>query len=80
MKFMVIVTADGQTIGAVTRNKRQAFSWRNSVFQTIGGEVNVKAWRYHDGSGWTEGGTNDSSFAYQHIQSLPSRVNVEIFR
>lgn len=76
MKFMVITTADGQTIGAVTRNKRQAFSWRNSVFQTIGGEVNVKAWRYHDGSGWAD----ESDEAWRHIQSLPSQVAVEIYR
>lgn len=85
MRFMVIVLRSpelggfpiqgGEVQGAVTRTKRQAYEWLESVKTTIN-PSNVLAWRYHDGNGWADG----SDEAWRHIQSLPSRVAVEIYR
>jgi len=75
MRFMVIVLMSGEVRGAVTRTKKQAFSWRDAVRKNVH-DVNIAAWRYHDGSGWADG----SEGAWEHVNSLPSHVAVEVYR
>ena len=78
MKFMVVATdlnGAGLSIhGAVTRTKKQAFGWRDSVMSLLDSS-NVLAWRY-----WDNGWADESPEAWKFIQSLPSSVVVEIYR
>ncbi len=75
MRFMVIALKSGEVLGAVTRNRKQAYDWLKVVTKNVKAD-NIAAWRYwHDG--WAD--SSDEN-AHQHIISLPSHVAVEIYR
>lgn len=75
MRFMVIALKSGEVLGAVTRNRKQAYDWLKVVTKNVHAD-NIAAWRYWH-AGWAD--SSDEN-AWQHITSLPSHVAVEIYR